>query len=120
MLSRQIEAVHRLSKGAPAAFDSDSQQQSAVPLKDLMLSHSSSSGTNNINKENNYNYNNNNNSSNAGTGGTYELTQEDEAVLKRWAERDKVFDAKVEEIGKSIDRIGNLIKYFNCTFIIFV
>ncbi|CDJ63361.1 hypothetical protein, conserved [Eimeria necatrix] len=102
---REIEAVHKMSKGArgpPGGFDDEGR--AAVSLADLAAG--------------------------APVGGEAwgpaaaaanaaaqqqqqqqqpeELTEEDEAVLQRWKERDKQFDAQVAQIGDAIDRIAEV------------
>lgn len=95
---REIELVHKLSKGGAVASSASLERGSLVGLTELT--------TRQPFKEDSWD-----------NGGSFEpqpeeLTEEDQIVLQRWKERDKQFDAQVAHIGDAIDRIGERRRFF--------
>lgn len=90
--NREIELVHKLSKGGKGSFSLPGQRGSALTLTELASQPlpQDKFGAAEASFE----------------PQAEELTEEDQIVLKRWKERDKEFDAQVAQIGDAIDRIG--------------
>ncbi|CDJ41963.1 hypothetical protein, conserved [Eimeria tenella] len=100
---REIEAVHKMSKGArgpPGGFGDEGR--AAVSLADLAAGNPVGGEAWGPAAA----------AANAAAAAQQqqpeELTEEDEAVLQRWKERDKQFDAQVAQIGDAIDRIAEV------------
>lgn len=93
-LLKEIESVHKLSKGGAAVASAPLERGSVVGLAELTARQPF--------KEGSYH-----------DQGSFEpqpeeLTEEDQIVLQRWKERDKQFDAQVAQIGDAIDRIADV------------
>lgn len=91
---REIELVHKLSKGGAGGPSGAFERGTAVALEDLMSREPA--------QEDGW-------VSRAGMEPQpEELTEEDQIVLQRWKERDKQFDEQVAQIGDAIDRIADV------------
>lgn len=91
-VNRDIELVHKLSKGGAGIPKGAFERGPAVALADLIGREPA--------QEDGW-------VSRAGLEPQPdEITEEDQIVLQRWKERDKQFDEQVAQIGDAIDRIG--------------